>query len=86
MIVPTGAACVEGPEPAREKGAAARAGGLSGMAMPENLPATGDAARPRFRGVITTVLLILISVLIVRDILVRRWTTPPASDMTERSR
>ena len=56
--------------------------------MPENLPATGDAARPRFRGVITTVLLILISVLIVRDIFVRRWgsATPPASDVTERSR
>ena len=56
--------------------------------MSENLPATGDATRPRFRGIITTILLIMISVMIVRDILVRRWSTaaPPASDVTERSR
>ena len=40
--------------------------------MPESLPEPG-AARPRFRSVITTVLLIMISVMIVRDILVRRW-------------
>jgi hypothetical protein len=56
--------------------------------MPENLPAQSDAARPRFRGIITTILMILISVMIVRDILVRRWSSaaPPASDVTERSR
>lgn len=44
--------------------------------------------RPRFRGIITTVLMILISVMIVRDILVRRWSSPApsASDVTERSR
>jgi hypothetical protein len=56
--------------------------------MPENLPTQGDAARPRFRGIITTILMILISVMIVRDIFVRRWNsaTPPASDVTERSR
>ena len=48
--------------------------------MAEHLPAPSDAARPRFRSVITTILLIMISVLIVRDILVRRWgaATPPA--------
>jgi len=54
--------------------------------MPESLPDPG--ARPRFRTVITTVLLIMISVMIVRDILVRRWggATPPASDVTQHSR
>jgi hypothetical protein len=55
--------------------------------MSEPLPAPADAC-PRFRGIITTILMILISVMIVRDILVRRWgsATPPASDVTERSR
>jgi hypothetical protein len=40
------------------------------------------------RTVITTVLLIMISVMIVRDILVRRWggPTPPASDVVRQSR
>ena len=37
---------------------------------------TGDGARSRVRSVITTVLLIMISVMIVRDILVRRWGAP----------
>ena len=56
--------------------------------MPERLPAPGDAARSRFRNLITTGLLILISVMIVRDIFVRRWSSaaPPASDVTQRSR
>ena len=56
--------------------------------MPERLPAPTDAARSRFRSLITTTLLIMISVLIVRDIFVPRWSsaTPPASDVTERSR
>ena len=57
--------------------------------MPENLPAPNDAAaRSRFRSIITTILMIMISVMIVRDIFVRRWgsAAPPASDVTERSR
>ena len=55
--------------------------------MQQRLPASSDAARPRFRSLITTVLLIMISVMIVRDIFVRRWSSaPPASDVTERSR
>ena len=56
--------------------------------MPESLPEPGAGARPRFRSVITTVLLIMISVMIVRDIFVRRWSgaTPPASDVTRQSR
>jgi hypothetical protein len=45
-------------------------------------------ACPRVRSVITTVLLILISVMIVRDVLVRRWggSAPPASDVVRPSR
>ena len=56
--------------------------------MSDSLPAPGDAARPRFRGILTTLLVIMIAVMIVRDILVRRWgaATPPASDVTQRSR
>jgi hypothetical protein len=56
--------------------------------MPESLPATSDHARPRFRGAITTVVVMLIAVMIVRDIFVRRWGSAPpaASDVTQRSR
>ena len=56
--------------------------------MPEDLPEPDPGARPRFRRVITTVLLIMISVMIVRDILVRRWggSAPPAADVTRQSR
>ena len=47
-----------------------------------------DAARPRFRGMVTSMLLILISVMIVRDIVLRRWSVgaPAASDVTQQSR
>ena len=56
--------------------------------MSESFPVVGNAAPPRFRGIITTILMILISVMIVRDIFARRWSSPapPASDVTERSR
>jgi hypothetical protein len=56
--------------------------------MPESLPTRSDAARWRLRSIVPTLLLILISVMIVRDILVRRWgsPTPPASDVTQRWR
>ena len=52
--------------------------------MPESLSAPNDAARPRVRSVITSLLLIMISVMIVRDIFVRRWSAavPAASDVT----
>ena len=52
--------------------------------MPENL--AGEAARPRLGRAVTTILFLLISVMIVRDILVRRWSSPatPASDVTRR--
>ena len=56
--------------------------------MPETPPEKGAGARPRFRHVVTTVLLIMVSVMIVRDILVRRWggSAPPASDVVRPSR
>lgn len=56
--------------------------------MAESPPEPAPAGRPRFRSVITTVLLIMISVMIVRDLLVRRWggSAPPASDVTRQSR
>jgi len=43
-------------------------------------------ARPRFRGTITTVLMLLLAVMIVRDIFARRWglAPPPSSDVTRR--
>jgi hypothetical protein len=55
--------------------------------MPESIPAIRDAARPRLRSIVTIVLL-MISIMIVRDILVRRWSAAPPSpsDVTERSR
>lgn len=56
--------------------------------MPESIPTTRDAARPRFRSIVTTIVLIMISIMIVRDIIARRWSAapPPSSDLTERSR
>ena len=56
--------------------------------MPESLPQPDAGARPRFRSVITTMLLIMITAMIVRDILVRRWggSAPPASDIVRPSR
>jgi hypothetical protein len=56
--------------------------------MSDSLPAPSDAARPRFRGIVTTLLVIMIAIMIVRDIFVRRWgaATPPASDVAQRSR
>jgi hypothetical protein len=55
--------------------------------MPESLPTKRDAVRSRLRGIVPTILLIMLSVMIVRDILVRRWgSTPPARpDVTQRS-
>jgi hypothetical protein len=55
--------------------------------MPENPTNLREAAPSRIRRAITTVLMIALAVLIVRDILVRRWgsTAPPSSDVTQRS-
>ena len=55
--------------------------------MSQALPAPRNGARPRFRGAITTLLMMLLAVMIVRDIFARRWgaTPPPSStDVTRR--
>jgi hypothetical protein len=56
--------------------------------MSSSLPEPVDAARSRLRGIVTTILLILISVMIVRDIFMRHWSAaaPPAPDVTQHSR
>ena len=54
--------------------------------MSRNLLAQRDGARPQWRGAITTVLMVLLAVMIVRDIFARRWSSapPPSSDVTRR--
>jgi hypothetical protein len=44
------------------------------------------AARSRIRSLVPAILTILISIMIIRDILVRRWgsPTPPTADVTRR--
>jgi hypothetical protein len=56
--------------------------------MSASLPTKRKAAPSRFRGAITTLLMIGLAVLIVRDILARRWgaAAPPPPDVTQRSR
>ena len=40
---------------------------------------------PRFRNTITTIMLVMMTVMIVRDVLMRRWASPPdAPDVTRR--
>jgi hypothetical protein len=55
--------------------------------MPASPPATRHAAPSRGRSAITSVLLILLAVMIVRDILVRRWgsASPSPVNVTHRS-
>jgi hypothetical protein len=55
--------------------------------MAANQPITRDAPNPRAR-TITTILVIMIAVMIVRDIFVRRWgpVTPPPPNVTQRPR
>jgi hypothetical protein len=51
----------------------------------ENCAITRVAVRPRFRNTVTTVMLVLMTVMIVGDILLRRWGSPPPSpDVTRR--
>ena len=53
--------------------------------MAANQPITGDAPNPRGR-TITTILMIMLAVLIVRDIFARRWSSAarPLPDVTQR--
>jgi hypothetical protein len=55
--------------------------------MPENLTTKRDAAPSRLRSAVSTILLIMLSVMILRDILVRRWgsAAPARPDVTQRS-
>jgi hypothetical protein len=46
--------------------------------MKDNRAVARAAMRPRFRSTITTIMLILMAAMILRDILVRRWSSPPA--------
>jgi hypothetical protein len=52
--------------------------------MSTNSPTTRDAASSRLRRVVTTVLMIILAILIVRDIFARRWgsTAGPRQDIT----
>jgi hypothetical protein len=53
--------------------------------MRKSSPTARAIARRRFHSIVTTMLLIALSALIVRDILVRRWgSPPPSSDVTRR--
>jgi len=51
-------------------------------------PKAASVARPRQRSLVATLLMSALAVMIVRDIVVRRWsgTAPSAPDVTERSR
>ena len=56
--------------------------------MPVKSTTARDGAPTRRRGVVTSVLLIMLAFLIVRDILVRRFgtATQATTDVTQRSR
>jgi ABC-type Fe3+-siderophore transport system permease subunit len=55
------------------------------MTMPKNRAIARAIVRPRFRNALTTIMLVLMTVMIVRDILARRWGSPPPSpDVTRR--
>ena len=54
--------------------------------MPAILSSTREPARLRLRSVVTTILLAMIAVMIVRDIFVRGSATPPATDESQHSR
>jgi hypothetical protein len=55
--------------------------------MPQSLPTTRDPAPSHLRRAVTTILLIALTVMIVRDIFVRRWgsAAPLPRDVTQRS-
>jgi hypothetical protein len=53
--------------------------------MSTNLPNMRDAASSRLRRIVTTVLMIMLAIMIVRDIFARRWgsTAAPRQDVTQ---
>jgi hypothetical protein len=54
--------------------------------LPKNAPTARAVAPAPFHGIVSTILLIALSLLIVRDVLLRRWSSviPPAADVTRR--
>ena len=54
--------------------------------MPKSRFTAHTVARLRYRSIVTTMLVMALSVLIVRDIIIRRWgsATPPSTDVTRR--
>jgi hypothetical protein len=53
--------------------------------MPKHRAIVRAAERPRFRNTVTSIMLVLMTIMIVRDILVRRWgSLGPSSDVTRR--
>jgi len=54
--------------------------------MRKSSPTARAIAHLRYRSIVTTMLVMALSLLIVRDILIRRWgsATPPSSDVTRR--
>jgi hypothetical protein len=55
--------------------------------MQMSLPPKRTAASSRVRSIVTTLLLVILAVMIVRDIFVRRWSsvTPSTPNVTHRS-
>ncbi|MGA2994410.1 hypothetical protein [Bradyrhizobium sp.] len=54
--------------------------------MRQKSPAAHAIARLRYRSIVTTMLVMALSLLIVRDIIILRWgsATPSSSDVTRR--
>jgi hypothetical protein len=53
--------------------------------MRKYAPTARAVTQTRFRGIVTTVLLMALSQLIVRDVIMRRWGSPtPTPDVTRR--
>jgi len=53
--------------------------------MPKTRVAAHAVTRARFRGIVTTMLVMALSLLIVRDVIMRRWGSPPPTpDVTRR--
>ena len=53
--------------------------------MHNTQPTARAIARLRYRSIVTTMLVMALSLLIVRDIIIRRWgSAPPAPDVTRR--
>jgi hypothetical protein len=53
--------------------------------MRKSLPTARVVPPTRFRSIVTTMLLLALSLLIVRDVIMRRWgSPPPAPDVTRR--